>query len=81
MKRYKYFEITHLKVTHCLMECAVAASGQMVNMAYYSKINQGLQRYKNVIIQREAGPCGLYGQCIYWLTTANVLFPKTATIS
>lgn len=48
--------------TSVLMESAIAPSGQTMNVAYYSQVNQGLRRYKNVIIKSQTG---LYKQCIY----------------
>lgn len=34
------------------------------NVAYYSQVNQGLRRYKNVITKSQSGLCSLYKQCI-----------------
>lgn len=45
---------------------AIEPSDQTVNATYYSQVNHGLRRDRNVVInQRQIGPCGMYRQCIY----------------
>lgn len=51
--------------TSVLMESAIAPSGQTINVAYYSQVIRGLQRYKNVFTKRKTGLCSLYKKCLY----------------
>lgn len=57
------------------MEYEIEPSDQMSNAAYYSQINQGLRRYRNVVItQRQTGLCGRHRKCIYKYNSNTKMF-------
>lgn len=55
-----YLSLSNTRVF--VMECEIVSSDKLINAAYHSRINPGLQHYRNVVIT-QTGSWGLFRQC------------------